>query len=134
MKNGFSLIELLLVLGLIALLATFAYPSYNKHLIRTKRLDGQTALLDLAARLEQYHQHTGTYQTATLATGKKTDVLHQNTSSLGYYQLKILYATEDEYQLEAVALGIQAKQDNLCAHLILNHLGHQTEKACWALT
>ncbi len=122
MKNGFSLIELLLVLGLVALLATFAYPSYDKHLVRARRLDGQSALFDLAARLEAYHSQNGTYQTVPLTT---------NTSPLGYYRLSIVRTTQNEYQIAAHALGAQAKKDSLCAYLTLDSFGHQTHKSCW---
>jgi type IV pilus assembly protein PilE len=132
MKNGFSLIELLCVLGLIGLLATLAYPSYTKHLVRTRRLDGQTALLNLATRLEQYHTRTGTYKTATLATGKKTDVLSQLTSPGGYYQLKITDATQTHYQLETIPMGPQAKFDTECKRLTLDSNGHEGQNPiCW---
>ena len=132
MKNGFSLIELLCVLGLIGLLSTLAYPSYTKHLVHTRRLDGISALFDLATRLEQYHTRTGTYKTATLATGKKTDVLSQEISPGGWYQLNITHATQSDYQLEAIPIGAQAKQDSKCSNLTLDDHGHQgSNKACW---
>ena len=109
MKNGFSLIELLCVLGLIGLLTTFAYPRYTKHLTHAKRIDGRSALFDLAARLEQYHLHTGTYQTATLGTGKTTDVLSQALSPGGWYQLNITQATQTYYALEAIPKNAHEK-------------------------
>ncbi len=123
MRNGFSLIELLCVLSLIGLLSMFAYPNYTKHLAHARRIDGQTALLDLATRLEQYHTQTGNYQTATLATGKKTDVLSLSTSAAGQYQLKIVQATEDYYALEATPIGVQPNKQQ--ARLTLDSHGKE---------
>jgi type IV pilus assembly protein PilE len=113
MKNGFSLIEMLCVLGLIGLLTTFAYPSYTKHLLHAKQIDGRSALLDLAARLEQYHQQAGTYQTATLGTGKITDLLSLRDSPGGWYELQITEATEHYYALEATPKSIKEKLPRL---------------------
>jgi type IV pilus assembly protein PilE len=119
MKNGFSLIELLCVLGLIGLLSTLAYPSYTKHLVRARRLEAISALLDLATRLEQHHLHQNTYQ----------NMIYPPTTPSGYYQLHITQATKTAYQLEATALN---KQDTQCTHLTLDSQGHEGENsACW---
>lgn len=132
MKNGFSLIELLCVLGLMGLLASLAYPTYTQHLVHARRIDGQSALLDLAMRLEQHYLHTGTYNTATLGAGKKTDILSCATSPGGHYQLHIKKATQKTFLLEAAALGAQAKQDVQCSHLTLDAHGHEGQAAvCW---
>ena len=51
---GFTLIELMIVLAVVALLTTLAYPSYERHLLRGNRSVGQAFLLDLAQRQEQF--------------------------------------------------------------------------------
>ena len=134
MKNGFSLIELLCVLGLIGLLSTFAYPNYTQHLTRARRLDSISALLDLAARLEQYHLHHNTYHTATLGMNQSTDILHQTITPAGWYQLRITKATQTEYQLEAIPINAQAKRDRQCPRLTLDSQGHEGENSvCWGM-
>lgn len=122
MKNGFSLIELLCVLGLIALLSTLTYPNYTQHLARARRLEAISALLDLATRLEQHHQKYHTYQNFTAPPATPN----------GLYQLHITQANQQHYQLEAIALNRQAKLDAKCAHLTLNSTGHTGENStCW---
>ncbi|MCH9689586.1 MAG: prepilin-type N-terminal cleavage/methylation domain-containing protein [Gammaproteobacteria bacterium] len=123
MKNGFSLIELMCVLGLIALLTTFAYPNYTRYLVHARHIDAQSALLDLATRLEQYHCRAHTYQTATLGTGQSTDVLSQNISPGGHYQLHITKATASYYALEAIPIGPQARLDKQHPHFKLDANG-----------
>jgi len=51
---GFSLIELMIVVAIIALLSVFAYPQYERYILRGNRADGQGYLLDLAQRQEQF--------------------------------------------------------------------------------
>ncbi|MDX2345479.1 MAG: type IV pilin protein [Legionella sp.] len=122
-SNGFSLIELLCVLSLVGLLTTLAYPSYTKHLAHARRIDGQSALLDLATRLEAHHMHQNTYEHLKPNT---------STSPGGWYQLKIIRATKNNYILEASAIGPQAKLDSQCKSLTLDANGHEGPQAsCW---
>jgi len=51
-RQGFSLLELMITLTIMGILLGFAYPSYQLYTIRSHRLEGQTALLDLAHRME----------------------------------------------------------------------------------
>ena len=122
--KGFSLIELLAVLTIIGILSTIAYPNYRDYIVRVHRSDGQTALLDLANRMERYHHHHHTYQTATIGTGKQNDILPTQISNGGWYILSIEEANKSAYLLQATPTGTQASSDTLCQSLTLNHLGN----------
>jgi type IV pilus assembly protein PilE len=63
---GFTLIELMIVVAIIAILGAIAIPSYNSHVLRGKRAEGRSALMDLAAREERYFSDNNRY-TANLA-------------------------------------------------------------------
>lgn len=69
--NGFSLIELMIVVVIIGILATIAYPSYTRWVTETRRSDAQGALMDLAARQERYFSQCNSYTTDM--TGPVTD-------------------------------------------------------------
>jgi type IV pilus assembly protein PilE len=51
---GFTLIELMIVVVVIAILTAIAYPSYTKYLMRSHRSAAQGYLMDLAQREQQY--------------------------------------------------------------------------------
>ena len=50
--EGFTLIELMIVVAIIAILAAIAYPSYTQYKIRTNRADVQSEMMQTAQRLQ----------------------------------------------------------------------------------
>jgi type IV pilus assembly protein PilE len=60
-NQGFTLIELMIVVLIVGILAAVAYPSYTSYVERARRADGKSALLDAAQRLERCHTQTNTY-------------------------------------------------------------------------
>ena len=63
---GFSLIELMVTVGIVALLAAIAYPSYLRYTIRSNRSAAQSYLMDAAQKQQQYLLDSRAY--ATTAT------------------------------------------------------------------
>lgn len=123
MNKAFSLIELMVVLAIIGVLSTIAYPSFNHYLTRAHRSEGQSALINLACRMEAYHMQNNTYQTATIASNKKTDILAGALTEGGWYILSIVNANETTYSLKATPTGSQGVNDTLCQSLTIDQLG-----------
>ena len=63
--RGFTAIELLITVAIVAILATVALPAYNNTLVRANRAAAQSYLLDLANREEQYLLDARTYTTTS---------------------------------------------------------------------
>ncbi len=63
-KTGFTLIELMVVVAILAILMAIAIPNYNDYLRRGYRAAGQQFLLDVAQRQEQYLLDNRQYATA----------------------------------------------------------------------
>lgn len=62
-QAGFTLIELMIVVAVIALLASIALPSYNQYVLRSHRANARTALLQVAQWLERAATASGSYPT-----------------------------------------------------------------------
>jgi type IV pilus assembly protein PilE len=66
-KNGFTLIELMIVVAIIAILVAIAYPSYINYKIRVHRTDAQSEMMAIAHSLNQFKITNGTYTNATIS-------------------------------------------------------------------
>jgi type IV pilus assembly protein PilE len=60
-SQGFSLIELLIVLALVLVLSAAAYPAYTEFAIRARRTEAQAALYLLMQQQERYYSRHGRY-------------------------------------------------------------------------
>ncbi len=60
-STGFTLIELMIAIAVLAILAAIALPSYSAYLVRGKLPDGTAALADYRVRMEQYYQDNRNY-------------------------------------------------------------------------
>jgi type IV pilus assembly protein PilE len=79
-RSGFSLIELMIALAIIAILASIAIPSYRQYLIRSNRRAAQASLMDIANREHQYFVANRAYaDDAELGYALPTDVSEHYT-------------------------------------------------------
>lgn len=58
---GFTIIEIMIVIGVVALLAAIALPSYRDYILRGKLVDAHNALSDFRVQMEQFYQDNRRY-------------------------------------------------------------------------
>ena len=59
--QGFTLIELMIVVAIVAILTTIAYPNYRDYVIRGQLVDATQGLAAVRANMERYFQDNRTY-------------------------------------------------------------------------
>ena len=65
-RRGFTIIELLIVMAILAILAAIALPAYNDYVQRSKITEAFTGLWDFRVRMEQFYQDNRRYDGAGL--------------------------------------------------------------------
>lgn len=136
-KSGFTLIELLIVIAILAILAAVAYPSYMQHVLKSKRSEAQSTLIELANRQEMYYLDHHEY-----AANLNTDlglVPNPFMTENGYYSIATSSAKVTvDFTLTAIVAGTQAA-DIDCKKLIITQDGEKTAEnsagtvvtGCW---
>ena len=127
-NNGFTLIELMIVIAIIGILAGIAYPSYTGFVKKANRADAIDSLLVLSGRMEEFYMNNDSYIGATVGAA---GTVGSDQSSEGLYTLSIPAATAFAYTITATPVGA----DPECTTFTLNQLGQKgstgTSTSCW---
>jgi len=134
--RGFTMLELMIVVVIIAILASIAIPTYGRYAIRAHRPDGQELLLRIANAQERYYATSNQYGSLT-AIGYTNPAI----SEKGYYSVTVAIAADpagsssQAFTATAAPLGGQTKDD--CQNLTITNTGVKdssgttTNGSCW---
>lgn len=125
--HGLTLIELMLVVGLAALLLTLAAATWQAQILRTHRSEARIALLEIAAAQErrflQHHRYA-----QQLSAPPPAGLGLPDRSRSERFELRLTTdADRLGWRAEAVALaGTAQYRDGDCRVLALDHLGRRS--------
>lgn len=66
---GFSLLELMIAVTVVAILSMIAYPSYREHIAKSHRVEAQSALMEISQFMEKNYTAAGTYTLPVSGSG-----------------------------------------------------------------
>ena len=124
LNNGFTLIELLIAVAIVGILSAIAYPSYQQHVMKTKRAEAQAQLMELVLFLERERSAKGIYPSKdNLPFNKIPKEGTTKNYTIDYEPNK------RSFTLSAVPTGSMASDK--CKTLTVNNLNQKTPSDCW---
>ena len=123
-QKGFTLVELMITVAIIAILASIALPSYQDSVRQTRRAAAQADLMELASHMERLYTANGIYGDASTALPDTGNEFYDIDFAAGE-------PDDDSFIIEAVPTGAQAT--DTCDTLSISNTGQQgaATAGCW---
>ena len=130
--RGYSLVEFMIVIFVMSVLASIAYPTYQSVMRKTRRQEAMSAMMAAAQEMERYRTIYNSYVNVTVAAGTRPILYTVPASVQEYYTFTIssavassvplppavaFAAASQQYQIRIQARGAQLKDSSLCHEL-----------------
>ncbi len=121
--RGFSLIELMIVVGIVALLAAVVYPSYQEQVRKARRGQAKADLSEILQDAERYYSVNNTYTQFVIPAVKQKSPRTGTT----FYNIQIAAgATGNTIAFTATPVAGGAQANDRCGILTINQAGTKT--------
>jgi type IV pilus assembly protein PilE len=142
-QRGFSLLELMIVVAIIAIISAIAYPSYMQFVVTAKRTTASSALLRVADMQQQFFMDNKRYTDDLTDLGLAANPLVINNEGEpvaagdadSIYSIALSDVTATTYTATAAPQKAQADRDDECASLTMTQAGAKghtgTGDDCW---
>ena len=129
-QRGFTLVEVMITVAIIAILASIALPAYQNSVLKAGRSDGKASLLSMSQFMERYFTTNSAYNN-TACTGT-----FPTASGEGKYTLSLTTITANTFTITATPVGSQVS--DICDDLSITNTGARgftgssgTSALCW---
>jgi type IV pilus assembly protein PilE len=140
-QRGFTLVELMVVVAIVAILASISVASYRRYVLRANRTEARIALLSIQAGQEKFFLQNNTYATdiATLIAdppaGLGLNLTAGGVTPSGLYTVSFAVATPTQYTVRAApTAGSSQAKDTDCPLFTITDAGLRTpvdSSGCW---
>lgn len=126
-NQGFTLIELMIVVAIVAIIAAIAYPSYQQYVKRTKRIEVQSYLMELSHKVASFKLVNRSYEGLTLSAIGSAVFPVSGTSNYNITIETLQNSTGRTNQIFFVAIPIASGSQKGDGVISLSTAGEQ----CW---
>ena len=142
-QRGITLLELMVVAAIIAMISSFAYPSYIRYITDSTRTAATSALLQIAERQQQFFMDNKTYANDLTALGFGANpwvISDEGKSSAAanpdsVYSISLSNVAATTYTITAAPLHGQLDRDTTCGSPTLDQAGTRGSSTgndgCW---
>ena len=120
--NGFTLIELMIAVAILAIIMGIAIPSYTQYVLESGRADAKTGLYGAAQMLERCFTRNSSY------SGCPGAASYPRNTENDKYSISISAVADTSFTVTATPIGAQTK-DTECGEFTLTHTGQKGAKS-----
>jgi type IV pilus assembly protein PilE len=105
MQRGFTLIEIMVTVAIVAILAAIALPNYRDYITRGKIVEATAGLADARVKMEQYFQDNRAYPGGCVIAPAAPGAANVQLQSLQHFALTCGNLTATTYTVTATGTG-----------------------------
>jgi type IV pilus assembly protein PilE len=131
-NGGFTLLELLFTLAIVAELFNYAYPSYQSSIARSNRTKAKVEIMKIAHKIEKFY--LANEKASNISSAKLLPKLNKDAPY--EYQISFEKSGKKSYIIKAIPKREQSVNDPQCQTLTFNHKGQKfastgSHELCW---